>query len=287
MVWMAIAAAVSRSSSRRCPDGQRRRVAGRRRQGSRDPARSGLAPHGWRSFPGHSIVANGGHCLVLPFNTEDWRAPPFRHRIVLRPQEDGDDPTLPRHALARGPGGVDRPDPADPAPPRLRGHRLQHPGQGGVHEPGRFGEGSRRPLHHRRRREARRAEARRHHRGGHRRQHRHRPHAGRQRARLSLRHRDAGDAEQGEDRLPAHDRRRPAPGAGEAVSRSRQLRARLAADGGGDRRGVGQPVRQPGEPRGPPHRHRPGDLGADRRPRRCVHLRLRHRRHAGRRRASR
>ena len=90
-------------------------------------------------------------------------------------------------------------------------------------------------LHHRRRREARRAEARRHHRGGHRRQYRHRPHAGRQRARLSLRHRDAGDAEQGEDRLPAHDRRRSAAGAGQAVSRSRQLRACLAPDGGGGR----------------------------------------------------
>ena len=46
--------------------------------------------------------------------------------------------------------------------------------------------------------------------------------------RLSLHHRDAGNAEPGEDRFPAHDRRRPAPGAGQAVSRSRQLRARIA-----------------------------------------------------------
>ena len=205
--------------------------------------------------------------------------------MTLRLHEDGDDPTLPRHALARRPGGVDRPHAADQAAPCLGGHRLQHPRQGRVHEPGRLGEGPRRALHHHRRREARRAEAGRHHRRGHRRQHRHRPDAGRQRARLSLRHRDAGDAEQGEDRLPAHDRRRPAPGAGQAVSRSRQLRARLAPDGGGDRRGVGQPVRQPGQPRGPSRHHRPGDLGADRRQGGCVHLRLRHRRHAGRRRA--
>ena len=80
----------------------------------------------------------------------------------LRLHEDGDDPTLPRHALAGRPGGGDRPDAADPAAPCLRGDRLHHPRQGGVHEPRRIGEGPRRSLHHHRRRKARRAEAGRH-----------------------------------------------------------------------------------------------------------------------------
>ena len=152
--------------------------------------------------------------------------------------------------------------------------------------PGRFGEGSRRPRHHRGRREARRAQARRHHRRGHRRQHRHRPHAGRQRARLPLGHRDAGDAEQGEEGLAAPVRRRPAPGAGQAVSRSRQLRARTPALAGWRRSRTARsgPTSSTTWPTARATRtHRAGDLGADRRPGRRVHLRRRHRRHAGRR----
>ncbi len=47
-------------------------------------------------------------------------------------------------------------------------------------------------------------------------------------------------------------------------------------------RGLGQPVRQPGQPRGPPGGHRRRDLGADGWADRRLHLRLRHRRHAGR-----
>ncbi len=43
--------------------------------------------------------------------------------------------------------------------------------------------------------------------------------------------------------------------------RSRQLRPVLRAAGGGAGRRVGQPVRQPGQPRGPPHHDRAGDLG--------------------------
>ena len=74
---------------------------------------------------------------------------------------------------------------------------------------------------------------------GHRRQHRHRPDPGGQRARLPQRDRDAGDPEQGEDRLPAHDRRRFAPGAGQAVSRPGQLRPRVAPAGRADRRASG------------------------------------------------
>ena len=37
----------------------------------------------------------------------------------------------------------------------------------------------------------------------------------------------------------------------------------VAPHGGGDGRRLGQPVRQPGEPRGPPADHRGGDLGPD------------------------
>jgi hypothetical protein len=50
------------------------------------------------------------------------------------------------------------------------------------------------------------------------RQYRHRADAGGQFARLPQRDRDAGDAEPGEDRFPADDRRRSAAGAGEAIS---------------------------------------------------------------------
>ncbi len=46
---------------------------------------------------------------------------------------------------------------------------------------------------------------------------------------------------------------------------------------------LGQPVRQPRQPRGPPPTTGAGDLAADRGPRGCLHLRLRHRRHPGRR----
>ncbi len=50
------------------------------------------------------------------------------------------------------------------------------------------------------------------------------------------------------------------------------------------RRGLGQPVRQCRQPPGAYRRHRPRDLGADRRPDRRLHLRGGLRRHAGRRR---
>ena len=50
------------------------------------------------------------------------------------------------------------------------------------------------------------------------------------------------------------------------------------------RRDLGQPVRQPRQPPGAHRDHRPGDLGADPRQGRRLHLRGRHRRHAGRRR---
>src|SRR5207247_10043497 len=71
---------------------------------------------------------------------------------------------------------------AHPAARRVAAHRLQHPRQGRVPEPGRLGEGPRRALHHPRRREARRAQARRRDRRTHRRQHRHRPRAAGQRS---------------------------------------------------------------------------------------------------------
>ena len=126
--------------------------------------------------------------------------------------------------------------------------------------------------------------------GGHRRQHRHRPDPGGERARLPLDHRGAGDAEPGEARLPAHDRRRPAAGAGQALPRPGALRAHLAPDrrrdGGRGRAGdLGQPVRQPGQRHRARGDDRAGDLGADRRAGRRLHLLLRHRGHARRRRA--
>ena len=71
---------------------------------------------------------------------------------------------------------------------------------------------------------------------------------------------------------------------------SEQLRETLRPVGRGagadraERRDLGQPVRQCGEPPGPLPHHRPGDLGPDRRRHRRLHLRRRHRRHVGRRR---
>ncbi|CAA9279513.1 MAG: Cystathionine beta-synthase, partial [uncultured Acetobacteraceae bacterium] len=183
-----------------------------------------------------------------------------------------------------------RQDAADPPAPRVRGDGLRDSGQGGVHEPRRFGEGPRRARHHRGRRAARRPHPRpaRHGGGGHGRQHRHRPDPGGERARLPLDHRGAGNPEPREDRLPPHDRRRPAADPCEALPRPRALRAFLPphrrGDGGGRRAGdLGQPVRQPGQRPGARGGDGAGDLGRDRWPGGRFHLRLRHRRDARRR----
>ena len=67
------------------------------------------------------------------------------------------------------------------------------------------------------------------------------------------------------------------------VRYSGRLAEKLAARGPG-RRGLGEPVRQRRQPPGPRRRHRARDLGADRGPRRRLHLRRRLGRHARRRR---
>ena len=59
---------------------------------------------------------------------------------------------------------------------------------------------------------------------------------------------------------------------------------RAAGEDRAERRDLGQPVRQRRQPPGPYRDHRPGNLAADRRQGRRLHLRGRHRRHARRRR---
>ena len=103
---------------------------------------------------------------------------------------------------------------ADQAQARLGADRLHHPGQGRVHEPGPVGQGPRRPPDDPRGGEARRAQAGRAGGRGHRRQHRHRPCARRQRARLPHADRHPGDAEPGKEGHAAAVRRRAGRGAG-------------------------------------------------------------------------
>ena len=139
-----------------------------------------------------------------------------------------------------------------------------------------------------RRRAARPAEARRRDRRGHGRQYRHRPGAGRQRAGLPHRHRHAGDAEPGEEGHAAPDRRGSPAGAGRALRQSRTTTCRYSET-------LAEELAET-EPNGAiwanqfdnvANReghcgdHRPGDLAADRRHGRRLHLRRRHRRDAG------
>ena len=179
---------------------------------------------------------------------------------------------------------------ADQAAARLGGDRLHHPRQGGVHESGWFGEGSRRAFHHRGRDGPRGAEARRHRGGGDGGQHRHRAGAGSQRARLSHGDRHSRDAEPGEEGHAAPAGRGADRGAGGALQESQQLREalrpprRTSCGRTAPRRGLGQPIRQHRQPRRPCGDDRPGNLGADRRQGGRLHLRGRYRRHARRRR---
>ena len=123
---------------------------------------------------------------------------------------------------------------------------------------------------------------------GHRRQHRHRPGAGRQRPRLPNGDRHRRHAEPGEDGHAPAVRRRGAARAGGALPRSEQLRQgvrparRRAGADRAERGDLGQPVRQRRQPARPLRDHRAGDLAADRRQGRRLHLRRRYRRHARR-----
>ena len=67
---------------------------------------------------------------------------------------------------------------------------------------------------------------------------------------------------------------------GNYVHTSERLCAELAGQRG--QCDLGQPVRQYGQSRGASHYDGGGDLAPDRRTRRCLHLRLRFRRHVGR-----
>ena len=114
-----------------------------------------------------------------------------------------------------------------------------------------------------------RAETRRDHRRRHRRQHRHRACAGGQLPRLPLGDRDSRDPEPGKEGHAAALRRGADPGAGGPLSRPQQLREvfrtprRRDCREGAERRGLGQPVRQRGQPPGPCRDDGARDLGPD------------------------
>ena len=135
---------------------------------------------------------------------------------------------------------------------------------------------------------ARRAQAGRARGRGHRRQYRHRARAGRQCARLPHADRDSGDAEPGKEGHAAALRRRAGRSAGAALRQSEQLPAYRPAAGGraaqerAERRPVRRPVEQSRQSQGALRLDRPGNLAADRRQGRRLHLLHRHRRHARR-----
>ena len=102
-------------------------------------------------------------------------------------------------------------------------------------------------------------------------------------------HRHPRDAVRREEGHAAACRRRADRGAGRALQGSQQLREifrpsrRAACRDRAERRDLGQSVRQCRQPPGPYRDHGAGDLEGDRRQGRRLHLRGRHRRHAGRR----
>ena len=134
------------------------------------------------------------------------------------------------------------------------------------------------------------AAARRHDRRGHRGQHRHRPVAGRQGARLPLRHRHPRHAVGREEARPAPRRRRADRGAGRALQEPEQLReafgpARGAARARRCRAARSGRTSSTTSPTGRRISNRPARRsGSDRRQDRRLRLRRRHRRHARRRR---
>ena len=99
-------------------------------------------------------------------------------------------------------------------------------------------------------------------------QHRPRSRDGRGGARIPLRVHDAGQDEQGEDRHAQGVRRGGHHHPHRSAARpSRELRGGRQTHRGGDpRRLLHRSVLQHAQPRGPLPDHRPGDLGADRRP---------------------
>ncbi|CAA9490822.1 MAG: Cystathionine beta-synthase, partial [uncultured Sphingomonadaceae bacterium] len=171
-----------------------------------------------------------------------------------------------------------------PRAPRrsVGGDRVRDPGEVRVHEPGWLGEGPRGVVHRRGSGSARRDRARRNARRGHCGQHRHWARAGSERQGLPLHHRDAGDAEPGEDGHAARARRGARAGRARALFVAVPLRPPVAAHRGGDGGGaVGEPVRQHRQPDGAHPHDRAGNLGADGGPSGRLHLRSGNGRYAG------
>ncbi len=132
--------------------------------------------------------------------------------------------------------------------------------------------------------EARHAEAGRNGRRGHSGQHGHRARACLQRARLSLRHRDAEQPVRGEVQAAGDARRRGAQGAGGALLQPEPVPAHRGAAGeAAAERDLVEPVRQHREPRRSLQHHGPRNLAPDGRQDQRVHLFQRHGRHVRRR----
>ena len=161
---------------------------------------------------------------------------------------------------------------------------MRYPGQGGIHESRRVGQGPRRLVDHPRIREERGPQTRRHRgrrdRGQYR--HRHCPHL--QCARLRVRDLHAGQPVAGEGRHPAYAWRGGPGGQDRTLRRRGELpEAGRAVRGNTGQRGLGQPVRQHREHPGALRIDRAGDLATDRRQGERFRLLRGDRRHPGRR----
>ena len=162
--------------------------------------------------------------------------------------------------------------------------------QGGIHEPGRLGQGSRGAGDHRRRDRARRIASRRRRCRGDRRQHRNRHRDGGKRARLSGGDRHPRHPGAGKEGHAAPCRRRTDRGSRRPLFQPQQLRPLFRAPRRGagqdrtQRRRLGEPVRQRRQPARPLRDDRAGDLRRSRRQAAWIRERRRHRGHARRRR---
>ena len=170
----------------------------------------------------------------------------------------------------------------------LRGHRLHHSRQGRVHESRPVGERSRRQMDDPRSRKARRPQARRPGAGSDRRQYRYRSCRRSERARVPDTDPYPGNPEPGKERHASAMRRRADRSAGVALQQSEQLPAcrqkagRASAQERAERRAVRRSMEQSRQRQGALRFDRSGNLAADRRQDRRLHLLGRHRRHAGR-----
>ena len=156
-----------------------------------------------------------------------------------------------------------------------------------VPQSGPVGQGSCGALHHPRCHRAGRVKARRHDCRGHGGQYRHRVGAGRRVDGVPHGDRHSRNPKPGKERHDPAGGGGTGAGAGGTLPESEQLCALFRPPGrgaGADRTqwgGLGQSVRQCGQPPGPFRDHRPRDLGPDRGPRRWLHLLGRVGRHLG------